>query len=130
MAKEFDCSLEGLIGQLHAREPMMLKSEELSPRRVRNLSKRGLRLIVARGDGIFIDKDEMKRAARALGYVTEVKIDFEDIREKCRRRLRLQRYFSVNYAENLAIKALDLTLGNMIYYSYQTCRSIKKKVLG
>jgi len=130
MTKEFSYSLEGLISQLHAKEPMILDSEKLSPRKVRSTAKRGLRLMIAKGDGILIDKDDMKKAARALGYVTEVKIDFEDIRENCRRHLRLQRYFSLNYAEELAIKTLEFTLGNIIYYSYQACCSIKRKVIG
>ncbi len=128
MTKEFDCSLEGLISQLHAKEPMILDSERLSPRKVRSFSRNCLRKVVAYGDGLWIDKDDMTRAAKALGYVTE--IDFWDIREACRRRLRLQRYFSANYAGVLAAKALDFTLGNLVYYSYQTCRSIKRKVIG
>lgn len=128
MTKEFNCSLEGLISQLHAREPRMLESENLSPRKVRSIAKRGLRLMIARGDGIFITEEDMKKAARALGYVTE--IDFWEIREACRRRLRLQRYLSADYAKDLAIKAMEVTLGNIVYFSYQTYRSIKDKVTG
>ena len=132
MTNEFDANLEGLIRQLDAKEPMMLKSKKLSPRRVRSLSRTCLRKVVAYGDGLWIDKEDMTRAAKALGYVTE--IDFWDIREACRNRLKLQRYFSANYAKDLAaraaIKTLQVTLGNIICYSYQAYRSVKDKVTG
>jgi hypothetical protein len=126
MIKDFDTNLEGLISQLHTLEPRInSKGRELSPREVRSRARDGLRRIVAYGDGLWIDKEEMTRAAKALGYYNENW--FEDARQSCRNHLKLNRYFSSKTITEAIAKTLEITALVLIGTPYITYHYLKGK---
>jgi hypothetical protein len=141
MTKEFDRNLDGLIEQLHTREPRTHGGKEYSPRQVRSFSKGLLRRTVAdcRNDLWYSPGDEVE-AAKALGYYNSKWAEkarhyennwLEKARRSCRNHLLLRRYLSLRYLARTAVEAAkfsaELGVALIIFAPYRAGVYLKEK---